>query len=271
MRLYKGFLILVCLLSLTAFSQSRPSTASSRVHIMDTAFSIPELGRTRRIWVYLPDGKQGEKFPVLYMHDGQNLFDARTSYAGEWGLDEFMDSTSLPKCIIVGIDNGGADRIHELTPYDMEKYGKAEGDAYLHFLVKTLKPYIDAHYPVRNNRKNTWIGGSSLGGLISFYALMKYPKTFGGAAVFSPSFWIAKAIYKEVIPRLKKMKASIYFYAGKKESEEMVPDMLKMLELVNHRPNIHATAVIRDEGKHQELSWRQEFPLFYKWMTENRK
>ncbi len=205
------------------------------------------------------------------MHDGQNLFDDQTSFLGEWGLDEFMDTTTLPKCIIVGIDNGGANRIHELTPYDMEKYGKAEGAAYLHFIVKRLKPYIDSHYPVLKSRKNTWMGGSSLGGLISFYALLQYPKTFGGAAIFSPSFWIAPAIYKEAESKLKKMKASIYFYTGKKESEEMVPDMMKMMNLVSMHSQILATAVIREEGKHQEGSWRREFPLFYQWMTENRR
>ena len=263
-------LVGVCfLLALQAFSQSRPHTASSRVRIMDTAFSITELGRTRRIWIYLPQGEKGEKYPVLYMQDGQNLFDEQTSYAGEWGLDEFMDSTQLPKCIIVGIDNGGTHRIQEYNPYDMEKYGKAEGDAYLKFLVKRLKPYIDSNYPVLRNRKNTWIGGSSLGALISFYALIQYPKTFGGAAVFSPSFWIAPAIYKEAETKLKKKKASLYFYAGKQESGEMVPDMIKMMQTVSHRSNIRATAVIREEGKHNEGSWRREFPLFYRWMTEN--
>ncbi len=253
------------------FSQPGQHTASPNVQIMDTAFSIPELGRKRRIWIYIPQGEKGKKYPVLYMHDGQNLFDAKTSYAGEWGLDEFMDTTHLPKSIIVGIDNGGADRIHELTPYDMEKYGKAEGNEYLHFIVKELKPYIDSHYPVLKNKKNTWIGGSSLGGLISFYALLQYPKIFGGAAVFSPSFWIAPAIYKEAESKLKKNKFSIYFYVGKKEGDEMVPDMMKMMNQVSKYSRIKATGVIREEGKHNEATWRNEFPLFYQWMTENRR
>lgn len=270
MRLYLIWLLLGFFAAENAISQPKAHTASSRVHIIDTAFAMPELGRSRRIWIYLPEGNKGEKFPVLYMQDGQNLFDQQTSFAGEWGIDEFMDSTLLPKCIIIGIDNGGAHRIHELTPYDMEKYGKAEGDAYLRFLVKTLKPFIDSHYPVLKKRKDTWIGGSSLGGLISFYAMLKYPKTFGGAAVFSPSFWIAPKIYEEAKSSFKKMKAAIYFYAGKKEGGEMVPDMLRMMDLVSHYPGIKATATIREEGKHQEASWRQEFPLFYGWLMSKK-
>jgi predicted alpha/beta superfamily hydrolase len=264
-------LLLVCLyLALVSFAQQEKiSTASPRVHIIDTAFTIPQLNRTRRIWIYVPEGQKDQRYPVLYMQDGQNLFDASTSYAGEWGLDEFMDSTHQPPCIVVGIDNGGVNRIHELTPYDMEKYGKAEGGAYLDFIVKTLKPYIDKHYPVRKKRGDTWIGGSSLGGLISFYALLKYPRVFGGAAVFSPSFWIAPRIYEETKGKMKKIKAALYFYAGKQESEKMVQDMMKMMQYVSRSKKIKAITSIRDEGKHNEASWRKEFPFFYAWMMEN--
>lgn len=271
MRLSPRWLIVFCCFSLQAFAQSRPHTTSQRVKIMDTAFSMTELGRSRKIWIYQPEGKKGEKFPVLYMQDGQNLFDDQTSYAGEWGLDEFMDTTSLPKCIIVGIDNGGVHRIQEYAPYDMAKYGKAEGESYLRFLVNQLKPFIDGHYPVLSDRKDTWIGGSSLGGLISFYALLKYPDTFGGAAVFSPSFWIAAPVYKEAEANLNKINASIYFYVGKKEGDEMVPDMLKMAELVAKGSHISSVSVVREEGKHNEGTWRQEFPLFYRWLIENRR
>jgi len=259
-------LLLFFLISVVARPQSRPSTASSQVKIIDTAFNMPELGRTRRIWIYIPaDASATKRYPVLYMHDGQNLFDNRTSYAGEWGIDEFLDTVSLPKCIVVGIDNGAGKRINELSPYDMEKYGKGEGPAYCAFIVKTLKPYIDKNYPALRGRTNTWIGGSSLGGLISFYALLQYPKVFGSAAVFSPSFWIAPKIYDEAKQKGKKLRASIYFYAGKHESESMAPDMLKMFEIIRRFRKVRTTAVIREEGKHNEEAWRKEFPFYYKW------
>jgi len=109
-------------------SNVKQSTASKNVKIIDTAFFIPQLNRKRTIRVYLPGGYTTSKkrYPVLYMHDGQNLFDNATSFAGEWGVDEFMDSTHLKKCIIVGIDNDGGKRMSEYNIYDNEKFGKGE-------------------------------------------------------------------------------------------------------------------------------------------------
>ena len=98
----------------------RRSTASKNVHIIDTAFRIPQLNRVRRIWIYLPPdyNTSDSRYPVLYMHDGQNVFDDSTSFAGEWGVDEMMDSISRRKkeMIVVAIDNGGAKRINEYCP-----------------------------------------------------------------------------------------------------------------------------------------------------------
>lgn len=256
-------IFILSILSMQGWSQS--GTAGRNVTVIDTAFKIPELGRTRRIWIYIPEHSGKERFPVMYLQDGQNLFDRSTSFAGEWGIDEFMDTVSLPKCIIVGIDNGGSKRINEYSPYDMEKYGKGEGGSYLHFLVKELKPFIDKHYPTKKCRKNTLIGGSSMGALIAFYALLNYPRKFGSAAVFSPAFWIAPSLIDDTKKLGKKLKCRVYFYAGKHESETMVPEMLKIMEAVSKFRKVKATAVIREEGKHNEATWRNEFPLYYKW------
>ncbi|MDQ6763206.1 MAG: alpha/beta hydrolase-fold protein, partial [Bacteroidota bacterium] len=150
-------------------------TLSKNVKVMDTAFYIPQLGRSRRIWLYLPPGyfTSNKKYPVLYMHDGQNLFDEATSYAGEWGVDDFLDSmfsSGKKEVIVVGIDNGLQKRMNEYNPYSYGKFGTGEGDQYVDFLVKDLKPYIDKHYRTLANKKNTYIAGSSMGGLISLYA-----------------------------------------------------------------------------------------------------
>src|SRR5579875_3635698 len=112
--------------------KARVSTASKNVHVIDTAFFIPQLNRHRRIWIYLPAdyANTNKKYPVLYMHDGQNVFDDATSGFGEWGVDEALDTLG-PKhkeIIVVAIDNGGDKRINEYSPYDMPKYGKGEGD-----------------------------------------------------------------------------------------------------------------------------------------------
>lgn len=250
--------------------KERVSTASRNVHIVDSDFYIPQLDRHRRIWIYLPDSytTSGKTYPVLYMHDGQNVFDDATSGFGEWGVDEALDSLG-PKhreIIVVAIDNGGEKRLNEYSPYDMEKYGKGEGDQYVDFLVQTLKPYIDKHYRTKKDGKNTFIAGSSMGGLISFYAILKYPKVFGGAGVFSPAFWITPQL-KNIDPqKAKKVKGKIYFYAGQMESESMVPDMLNVFEQMRKGSKAKMQSVIRAEGKHNEPAWRKEFPLFYQWI-----
>ena len=120
------------------------------------------------------------------MHDGQNVFDDASSYSGEWGVDEALDSMAAGcrEIIVVAIDNGGDKRMNEYSPYDMERFGKGEGDAYAEFLVKTLMPYINKHYPASRKRKDQFIAGSSMGGLISLYTVLKYPRSFGAAGIF---------------------------------------------------------------------------------------
>jgi predicted alpha/beta superfamily hydrolase len=245
------------------------STASKNVHVIDNSFYIPQLDRHRRIWIYLPASynTSKKKYPVLYMHDGQNVFDEATSGFGEWGVDEALDTLGPrhKEIIVVAIDNGEK-RINEYSPYDMDQYGKGEGDQYVDFLVQTLKPYIDKHYRTKKDEKNTFVAGSSMGGLISFYAILKYPNIFGGAGVFSPAFWITPQL-KQVDPdKAKKVKGKIYFYAGQSESEHMVPDMLNVFEQMRIYSKAKMQTVIRAEGKHNESTWRKEFPLFYNWI-----
>jgi predicted alpha/beta superfamily hydrolase len=250
--------------------RSKVSTASKNVRIIDTAFLIPQLKRTRRVWIYLPEdyANSPKKYPVLYMHDGQNVFDDASSFSGEWGVDEFLDSTKERKCIVVAIDHGGNKRINEYCPYDMERFGKGEGDQYIDFLVKTLKPFIDKNYRTLKDKKNTFIAGSSMGGLISMCAVMKYPSVFGGAGVFSPAFWVGPKIFDDIKKKGKTINSMIYFYAGKKEGEQVVPDMLKAFEEMEKLSKSKMITVIRDEGQHNEPRWRLEFPLFYKWIFE---
>lgn len=247
----------------------RKSTASKNVTIIDTTFLIPQLKRTRRVWVYLPANYTKYRYPVLYMHDGQNVFDEATSFAGEWGVDEFLDSTTLQSCIIVAVDNGGDKRMSEYNPYDNTRFGKGEGNEYVDFLVKTLKPYIDKKYRTLKDNKHTFIAGSSMGGLISMYAILKYPKVFGVAGVFSPSFWISPQLFDEISRKGKKVKGGIYFYAGRQEGESMVSDVLKAVETMAAVSNSKITTVIRDDGKHNEPTWRKEFQPFYQWILNH--
>ncbi|MES1216254.1 MAG: alpha/beta hydrolase-fold protein [Bacteroidota bacterium] len=250
--------------------KAKTSTASKNVHIIDTSFFIPQLKRTRRIWIYLPEdyGTADNRYPVLYMQDGQNVFDDATAFAGEWGVDEYLDSSSAKKCIVVAVDNSSANRMTEYNPYDYEKFGKGEGNKYADFLVKTLKPFIDKNYRTLKSKDNTFIAGSSMGGLISFYCLLKYPGTFGGAGIFSPSFWVAPAINKDVLKKGHTINSKIYFYCGEQEGESMAQDMMNVVERLRKVSKSTITSVIRTDGKHNEATWRKEFPVFYNWIMK---
>lgn len=251
-------------------SQQKRHTASANVHIINEKFDIPQLGRQRRVWIYLPAdyATSHKKYPVIYMHDGQNLFDEYTSGYGEWGIDEIMDKLpAQDESIIVGVDHGGENRIMEYDPYD-SKYGKGRGDDYVDFLVHTLKPYIDANYRTKKNAQHTTIAGSSMGGLISMYAILKYPEVFGNAGVFSPAFWIAPDIYKLAQQKNLPAKARVYFVCGDIEDKTMVDDMKKMADILQAKgiDEANIPTVVMQGEKHNEKQWSKDFPAFYSWL-----
>lgn len=162
-------------------------------------FNSEILGRTRRLVVYLPPGYQADaerRYPVLYMQDGQNLFDGRTSFVpGQyWHLGETADNLvregAIEPVIIVGVYNAGEHRIKEYTPTVDPKFKVGGGaDLYGRMLVEELKPYIDASYRTKPGREHTGLGGSSLGGLVSLYLGLKRGDTFGRVLAMSPSLW----------------------------------------------------------------------------------
>ncbi len=246
-------------------------TASPQVKIIDTAFQMPELNRKRRIWIYLPKGYNtvGKTYPVLYLNDGQNLFNEQTAAFGEWGVDECLDSLQKitgKECIVVGIDNGADKRMTEYNPYNHLQFGKGEGEAYTNFLAKTLKPYIDGKYRTMKSAENTYIGGSSMGADISLYAALQYPNTFGGAILFSPAFWVTPELYAKAETFTTTTMPKFYFYAGSKESATMVTDMQKMAGILEKLPKVEIRKVLNPLGQHNETYWRSEFPDAYRWL-----
>lgn len=268
MRFKHFFLYLLVFIFSKTHSQS---TASKQI----TTFVIaaPQLDTLKTIWVYLPKNYQNSKksYPVVYMHDAQNLFDAETSYVGEWEVDEYMDTLTKNESILIGIEHGNEKRIGELTPYKHEKYGGGQGDAYLTFIKNTLKPHIDVTYRTKANSNNTTIFGSSLGGLISFYAAIKYPDTFGKAGVFSPSFWFSEKIYDLVKTTDISEFSKFYFLVGDDEGENIVPDQERMIELLKSKgvkeEQIENHIIIG--GKHNEALWKSNFPDAYQWLNSN--
>ena len=231
----------------------------------------PQLKTKKKIWVYLPLNyeKSTKKYPVIYMHDAQNLFDKNTSFAGEWNIDETLDSLKA-KVIVIGIEHGNEKRIDELTPYKNEKYGGGNANSYLEFIVKTLKPLIDTTYRTKTNAKNTAIWGSSLGGLVSFYAALKYPEVFGKVGCFSPAFWINKEGVFQKMENTSKFNTKIYLLCGDKEdSGNMLTDMKEMETLINSKrcecKKLNKSVIIKD-GEHNEKLWRNAFAKAYLWL-----
>jgi predicted alpha/beta superfamily hydrolase len=255
------------------------STAQPNVHVL-APLAMPALDRTRTIRLYLPPGYETSKrhYPVLYMHDGQNLFDAATAYAGEWGVDETLNDLARTKgleLIVVGIDNGGTLRIHELNAWDNEKFGKGEGREYMRFVVEVVKPYIDAHYRTKSGRADTAIMGSSMGGLISHYAIAAYPEVFSKAGIFSPAYWLAPPIFDDPAESRLARDAKLYFYAGGKEGEKTMPgmsgmqnDMNRMVDAVRKagHPPRNLFVHVNPEAQHNEAAWRAEFPKAVEWL-----
>lgn len=252
-------------------------TYTKNVSIMDEAFYMPQFDRTRRIWIYLPSNYEasGKSYPVFYMHDGQNLFDAATSFSGEWQIDESLNALvkkGAPDAIVVGIENGGNYRIEEYTPWRNTAYGGGRGDLYAKFLVETLKPYIDQHYRTLPDRENTGVIGSSLGGLISWYIGLKHQDVFSKIGIFSPSFWFSDSTFIMAKGTYKTEEMQLFFVAGGQEGsgEQVIDDCKKMIETLksigftDQEMKLDAKA----DGQHSEWFWRREFPDCYRWFWD---
>ena len=271
----KSISLLLFFFTLFSFAQKKKHTATENVKIISEKFEIPQLKTTRRIWIYLPkDYETSHKnYEVMYLQDAQNLFDDTTSYAGEWQVDETLNKIfekTGKSVIIVGIDNGGEKRIEELSPFKNAKYGGGNGENYVKFIVETLKPYIDKNYRTKSCKKHTTIGGSSLGALISVYAAVKYPETFGKVLAFSSAFWFnAKELNEFILSSKVNLKhQKYYFIQGKHEDEDMEAQtnrVIKNLKSKNVKPK-NIFLKINEDGKHNEMYWRREFEGAVLWL-----
>jgi len=188
---------------------------------------------TRDVIIWLPPGYQEAgnttRYPVLYMHDGQNLMDGSTSFAGEWHLDEvaqrLVQLGQLEPLIIIGVYNVGSHRISDYTPVPDPDYGGGNAAAYASYLVDELKPRIDADYRTLTDAASTGVAGSSLGGLVSMYLGLSRPETFTRLGVVSPSVWWAnQEIVSRVQAQPEKLPLRVWLDIGTQEgSGETVP------------------------------------------------
>ena len=234
-----------------------------------TTHTVPGFLSGRRVWVYLPPdyhttGEQ--RYPVLYMLDGQNVFDQATSFAGEWEVDETCESLIpaglMEPIIVVAVDNGGLDRIFEYTPWYDPGYGAGGGgEAHLQEFIDVLMPWVNASYRTRTGPHNTGLAGSSLGGLMSLYATYAHHDSFGLFGALSPSIWWSDLELLNYAGGLPKPPANVYMDMGTLEGG--IDDLRAMRDLMVGQGFIlgEDLMVVEDEGGlHNEWYWAQRFP-----------
>ena len=254
----------------------------------------PKQLDARNVDVWLPPGydpKSPEKYPVLYMHDGQNVFDPKTSFIGvDWGVDEAMTKLiadgKIKPAIVVAVWNAGMKRMIEYMPqkaFEKIKYQnvltellgrmkeKPESDNYLKFLVSELKPFIDSTYKTLSNTENTFIMGSSMGGLISAYAVCEYPAVFSGAGCISTHWPAGDGIMidymKENLPDPASHK--LYFDFGTQTLDALYEPYQKRMDEVMSNANWteNKNWITRKfEGEeHSERAWKKriDIPLLF--------
>ena len=244
-----------------------------KIELLGEEFKVPGISQVRRVHVLLPhDYEQSHKhYPVLYLHDGQNLFGGGAGY-GSWEVDQKMAllaARNRHEVILISIDHAHDERIREFT-FHRTRAGTGKGQFYLDFVRRTLKPIVDRTFRTLPDPEHTGIGGSSLGGLISIYAGLMHPNVFGRLMVFSPSLWISPKIYFDAIRLQAPVPMKIYAYGGEKESSYMVPGIRRFNETLlrqgySGKPiDIHLS--VDPAGTHQEVHWSREFPKAVEWL-----
>jgi predicted alpha/beta superfamily hydrolase len=260
----------------------------------------------RNVDVWLPDGYSAKKkYAVLYMHDGQMLFDAATTWnKQEWQVDEtvgkLIKDGKIKETIVVGVWNNGdfrhseyfPQKTLELLPAETRDYivknnlkNKPQADNYLKFLVEELKPYIDKNFSTKPDRKNTFIAGSSMGGLISIYAICEYPNVFGGAAGISthlPMIGDTKTPHSEAVPAAfrtyleknlpKADSRKIYFDYGDQTLDAYYPPLQKKVDEIMKAKSWTEKAWITRSfpgEDHSEKSWAKRLNIPLEFLLKN--
>ncbi len=226
----------------------------------------------RDLVVWLPPGydtEPGQRYPVLYMHDGQNIFDPETSYAGvDWAIDEAVDGLiragTIEPMIVVGIYNS-KDRTPEYSPGE-------KGTAYMNFVISVVKPLIDTTYRTRPERQHTLVGGSSSGGTISFMLAWDHPEVFAGAICMSPAFKVGPGMdftefdFIDYFKTTRENPRDVFFYIdnGGVELDGIlqpgIEEMLASLELWGFEEGKDWVFIHDPAAKHFESAWAKRFP-----------
>ena len=230
---------------------------------------MPQLNRYRAVRILLPVNYHREparRYPVIYLPDGQNLFDEETATYGHWKLREVVENQPLARqAILVAVDHAGVERINEYAPYPRGDAGGL-GHATLSFFADTLKPWIDDNYRTFPDREYTGFSGSSMGGLLAFYAAFRFNDTYSKVGVLSPSLWFNPAVL-DLPLRIEGPHAAVYLAAGKKEMRGMEQALQlteKVMRDAGFQPEEYSIH-LRARAAHNEAYWGQEFRHFYEW------
>jgi predicted alpha/beta superfamily hydrolase len=233
----------------------------------------PELRNERDVFVYLPPSyaASGRHYPAIYMHDGQNLFDDDLSFAGAWHVDETMERLAAEgiEAIVVGVANIADARLDEYSPYTDPKLGGGRGRQYVRFLVETLKPQVDAQFRTRREAGATAIAGSSMGGLISLFALLHRPDVFGAAAAMSPSLWFASEAMLETVRAMDRWTGRLYLDIGTGEGRPHVRRTRELARLLRARtphPRRQIRYLEARDAGHNEAAWAERFERAVRWL-----
>ena len=226
-------------------------------------FHSPQLHNRRDVLVYLPPSYQGSdrRYPVVYMHDGQNLFDEATSFGAEWGVDQTLEAGAEQglEAIVVGIPNMGDARLDEYSPWpDARHDAGGSGDLYLDFLVHTLKPVVDRDFRTLPGREHTGIAGSSMGGLISLYAFFRHPEVFGFAGVMSPALWFGGRRIYGFVEKAPFVPGKLYLDVGTQEGSEELQDVRRLRDILvakGYEKGRNFLYVVEMGGAHNERAW----------------
>lgn len=245
----------------------------SEFMVVRSKITIPALtgDEERTAYVYLPAGyEEGGRYPVLYMFDGHNLFtDEEATFGKCWGMEEYLDRTETPLIVAaVECNHKGNGRLSEYSPVTFDFHGErviGRGKKYMDWLVGVFKPQVDGNFRTLPDRAHTFIAGSSMGGLMTLYALAKYGKYFSGGAALSPSLWVQEGEVPDFLKEAKfKSDCVLFTDYGTKEfknhspQRELFGETYKLL----CSKGVAVTARIVPGGTHSEASWEREIPYF---------
>lgn len=242
--------------------------------LVSSGLEGPQPKFKRDLFVYLPPSyrQSGRRYPVLYMQDGQNLFDSALSYAGEWQVDETLSALAAEgiEALVVGIPNAGKNRIIEYNPFHPQT---PNGAQYVDFMANTVKPLIDREFRTLPEREHTGVIGSSMGGLISLYAYFAAPQVFGMAGVVSPALWFGKGQMYDFVARAPFVPGRVYLDVGTQEvagtgknrhhAQAYLESVQRMAQTLLKKGYVAGENLwyVEDEGgQHNETDWARRLP-----------